>query len=291
MGGAEFYPASFRDPCSRSPVLAAMKKRSRSFYSLPRGLAQGLLLSLLLQPNWNSHPGKRGVLPSKSRQVVLFTPCHIMSINREDLKILIRCKDPGPREPTVALFPSIGAQGLGHSRNGLFILKRAAYRTDSSALVATLYRGLVRQCLVYGNVVLELCPWPAISDIWLGIRTVPGLSVAKESRGASQITHWPRSARTQAGRCGLTDRQSSGKKLLSFVRLLICPSLLEEFTGHGMPVECSKLTCFAKVKNRHGSPAVRSTIAVGRCQSSFAYCEAEFDLEKGKNRSKATYSH
>ena len=47
--------------------------------------------------------------------------------------------------------------------------------------------------------------WPAISDIWLGIRTVPVLSVAKESRGASQIAHsWPWSARTQAGRCGLT---------------------------------------------------------------------------------------
>ena len=132
---------------------------------------------------------------------------------------------------------------------------------------------------------------PAISDIWLGIRTVP--SVAKESRGASQIAHWPRSARTraQAGRCGLTDRRSSGKKLLSFVRLLMFPSLLEEITGHGMHVECSKLTCFEKVKIRHGSRAVRSTIAVGRCHSSFAYCEAEFDLEKGENRSKATYPH
>ena len=69
------------------------------------------------------------------------------------------------------------------------------------------------------------------------------------------------------------------------------PSLLEEITGHGMPVECSKLTCFAKVKIRHGSRAVRSTIEVGRCQSLFAYCEAEFDLGKGKNRSKATYPH
>ena len=59
--------------------------------------------------------------------------------------------------------------------------------------------------------------WPAISDIWLGIRTVPVLSVAKESRGASQIAHWPRSAQTQAGRCGLTaSRRSSVKKLLSF---------------------------------------------------------------------------
>ena len=73
---------------------------------------------------------------------------------------------------------------------------------------------------------------PAISDIWLGIRTVPVPSVAKESRGASQIAHWPRSARTQAGRCGPTDRRSSVKKLLSFVRLLMFPSLLEEITGH-----------------------------------------------------------
>ena len=44
-------------------------------------------------------------------------------------------------------------------------------------------------------------------------------------------------------------------------------------------------------KNRHGSRAVRSTIEVARCQSPFAYCEAEFDLGKGKNRSKATYPH
>ena len=47
--------------------------------------------------------------------------------------------------------------------------------------------------------------WPAISDIWLGIRTVPVLSVAKESRGASQIAHWPRSARTVTGRSMRTD--------------------------------------------------------------------------------------
>ena len=125
--------------------------------------------------------------------------------------------------------------------------------------------------------------WPATSDIWLGIRTVPVLSVAKESRGASQIAHWPRSARTQAGRCGLTDRRSSVKKLLSFVRLLMFPSLLEEITGHGMPVECSKLTCFAKVKIRHGSRAVRSTIEVGRCQSSFAATARQSSTwERGK---------
>ena len=37
---------------------------------------------------------------------------------------------------------------------------------------------------------------------------------------------WPRSSRTQAGRCGLTDRRSSVKKLLSFVSLLMFPSLL-----------------------------------------------------------------
>ena len=36
----------------------------------------------------------------------------------------------------------------------------------------------------------SLISWPAISDIWLGVRTVPVLSVAKESRGASaRIAH------------------------------------------------------------------------------------------------------
>ena len=59
----------------------------------------------------------------------------------------------------------------------------------------------------------------------------------------------------QAGRCGLADRRSSVKKRLSFVRLLMFPSLLEEITGQGMPIECSKLTCFAKVKIRHGVPS------------------------------------
>ena len=72
----------------------------------------------------------------------------------------------------------------------------------------------------------KISSWPAISDIWLGIRTVPVLSVAKESRGVSQIAHWPRSARTQAGRCGLTDRRSSVKKLLSF-----CPFVDVSFSS------------------------------------------------------------
>ena len=132
--------------------------------------------------------------------------------------------------------------------------------------------------------------WPAISDIWLGIRTVPVLSVAKESRGASQIAHWPRSARTQAGRCGLTDRRSSVKKLSSFVRLLMFPSLLEEITGHGMPVECSKLTCFAKVKIRHGSRAVRTTIC-WPLSVIVRVLRGRARLGKGENRSKATYPH
>ena len=124
-----------------------------------------------------------------------------------------------------------------------------------------------------------------------GCKDGTGTFCSQGSRGASQIDHWPRSARTQAGRCGLIDRRSSVKKLLSFVCLLMFPSLLEGITGQGMPVECSKQTCFAKVKIRHGSRAVRSTIEVARCQSPFAYCEAEFDLGKGKNRSKATYPH
>ena len=78
---------------------------------------------------------------------------------------------------------------------------------------------------------------------------------------------------------------------MSFVCLSMFPSLLEEITGQGRPLECSKLTCFMKVKILHGSRAVRSMIEVGRCQSSFVYCEGEFDLGKGKNRSKATYPH
>ena len=55
---------------------------------------------------------------------------------------------------------------------------------------------------------------------------------------------------THAGRCGLTDRRStlSVKKRLSFVCLLMFLSLLEEIKGQGLPVECSKLTCSAKVK-------------------------------------------
>ena len=43
--------------------------------------------------------------------------------------------------------------------------------------------------------------------------------------------------------------------------------VVEESTGQEIAIECSKLTCFAKVKVRHGSRAVRSTIEVGRCPS------------------------
>ena len=44
-----------------------------------------------------------------------------------------------------------------------------------------------------------------------------------KSRRLRQIAHWPRSARTQAWarRCGLPDRRSSVKKLLSFVCLFV----------------------------------------------------------------------
>ena len=104
---------------------------------------------------------------------------------------------------------------------------------------------------------------------------------------AAERPNTGRSIRTDS----VTDRRSGVKKRLSFVCLFMFPSLLEEITGQGMPVECSKLTCYAKVKLRHGFRAVRSTIEVGRCQSSFAFCGAEFDLEKGKNRWKATYPH
>ena len=94
-------------------------------------------------------------------------------------------------------------------------------------------------------------------------------------------------------RCGLTDRRSSVKKLLSFVCLLMFPSLLEGITGARMPVECSKQTCFAKVKIRHGSQS--SEIDDRSCPLPVTVrvlgCEAEFDLGKGKKRSKATYPH
>ena len=97
--------------------------------------------------------------------------------------------------------------------------------------------------------------WPAISDIWLGVRTVPVLSVAKLVAAPARSPTGPRSVRTQAGRCGLTDRRSSVKKILSFVCLLMFPFLLEEITGQGMPVECSKLTCSAKVKKSAWFPS------------------------------------
>ena len=123
--------------------------RSRSFDSLPRRLAQGPLLTLLYLPNWNSHSGKRRVLPGKSRQIMLFTPCNIMSIKREILKILTRCQEPGSRDLIVAIFPSGGSGCMLDSRNSLFMMKQLAYRTHSSGLVATLFKGLVRQCLEY----------------------------------------------------------------------------------------------------------------------------------------------
>ena len=68
-------------------------------------------------------------------------------------------------------------------------------------------------------------------------------------------------------------------------------SLLDVIIGRELPTECSKLTCFAKIKSRHGYRAVRWMIEVGRSQSLCAYSEAEFDLGKRKNRLKATYPH
>ena len=86
-------------------------------------------------------------------------------------------------------------------------------------------------------------------DIWLGVRTVPVLYVAKEvAAPASRVAHWPRSARTATGRRKRTDCRSSAKKLFSFVYLLMFFSLLEVVIEREMPVACSKLTCSAKVK-------------------------------------------
>ena len=95
---------------------------------------------------------------------------------------------------------------------------------------------------------------------------------------------WPRSAQSehrQGDRSGLADRRSSAnEESLNVERMF--PSLLEVTIGRELPIECSKLTCSAKVKNRHGTQAVRSTIEVGCCQSSCVDCEAEFDLGRGK---------
>ena len=59
---------------------------------------------------------KTGFLPGKSRQVMLFTPCHIVSINRENLKILIRCQESVSHELTVDIFPSGGSRCMRGSR-------------------------------------------------------------------------------------------------------------------------------------------------------------------------------
>ena len=96
--------------------------------------------------------------------------------------------------------------------------------------------------------------WPAISDIWLGVRTVPVLSVAKEvAVPATCMPDRPLAAesgsarRQQAGQCGLTDRRSSVKELLSFVYLFMFPSLLEEITGQGMPIDRFQVSHFRPV--------------------------------------------
>ena len=136
-----------------------------------------------------------------------------------------------------------------------------------------------------------ISPWPAISDICLDVRTVTVLSVAKEV-AARPADRSLAADRPNTGRAKRTDLSTiECKEILSFVCLLMFPSLLVVFIGRELPIECSKLTCFAKVKNRHSSRAVRATIKVGRWQSSCAYSEAEFDLGKGKNRPKATYPH
>ena len=88
----------------------------------------------------------------------------------------------------------------------------------------------IEWCFVHlwrNKVVDHFKPWPAISDIWLGVRTVPVLSVAKGSRGASARLRTGRGAPEHrrmpvwAGRCGLPDRRSSVKNLLSFVCLFV----------------------------------------------------------------------
>ena len=122
----------------------------------------------------------------------------------------------------------------------------------------------------------------------MGMKTVPVLSVAKEvaARCMPALCAGRGAPNPNTGRAieadWLIDNRVQTKKVLSFVHLLMFPSLLEVIIGRELPIECSKLTCSAKVKNRHGTQAVRSTIEVGCCQSSCVDCEAEFDLGRGK---------
>ena len=89
----------------------------------------------------------------------------------------------------------------------------------------------------------------------------------------------------------LIDDPSVNLKLLSFVCLFVDASFSSRI-NHRPRAACRVLKAdVLREKNRHGTRAVRSTIEDGRCPSSFAYCEAEFDLGKGKNRSKAPYPH
>ena len=101
-----------------------------------------------------------------------FPPCHNVANDREKLKILIPCQDPGLRELTVAIFPNARARCMRDSRDRVLMLKRLAYRTGSSALVAALYKGLVRHCLEYGDAVWDSClqrnPFYERSNLTLG---------------------------------------------------------------------------------------------------------------------------
>ena len=78
-------------------------------------------------------------------------------------------------------------------------------------------------------------PWPAISDIYLGVRTVPVLSVAKELVALPARSH--RAAdHPNTGRAKRTDRSTIDyEEILSFVCLLMFPSLLEVITGRELP--------------------------------------------------------
>ena len=127
----------------------------------------------------------------------------------------------------------------------------------------------------------DLDAWPAISDIdrFEDGTGIPVLSVAEEV--AALPARSLAADRPNTGRAKWTDRSMiECEDILSFVCLLMFPSLPEVpvIIGRELPIECSKLMCFAKLKNQYGSSAVRSTIEVGRCLSLRAYCEEEFDL-------------
>ena len=148
--------------------------------------------------------------------------------------------------------------------------------------------------------------WPAICDICLGVRMLPVLLMLRKTQRC-QLDHTGRGPPGHRQGCQLdhTGRGPRGHRQgkrtewstiaceETFEFCLLVDVSFSFRSNHRVRAahRVFKADVLRESKNRHGTRAVRSTMEVGRCQSSCAYCEAEFDLGKGKNRSKATYTH